>query len=375
VAEPCEREFEVVLEWIAPRPSQQLSASYTATLELVYHGVEENPVGAAADWTETTALSPTPPGPVASAATAAEQIVLDDDHWAASRHVVLTASEVARGGELVALLDWRLSGDTKSVVRVTIDPDEPGVETVAGEAFAFDPFEGCASNGECRRGLTVLFELEAAPAGTTEDLRWSLEVRAGFPAEDVVPDGVELSAIVDRAASATSDDPNLVEMATGRMELSLPTAPTPTIAVLAPATGLRSASVSVTLRANRASLPLDGFGGLPPTARATLTVASPHEVSVDVQVRSADGVETGASVKDDQSRPASSVVLNPLRSCSLGQPCTRTLIITATALGPPDDAPDVVKVEWDLRVFLAYPGLDAVPRGADLELIVDPEDG
>jgi len=366
VAEPCEVAFEVVIEWLAPRDGAPMPVSYAAAVEIVYQDIEENPTGATAAWTEITALRPSPPGPIATASTDREQIVLDDNRWVAARHVVLTSSAAARDGELFALVDWDVSQATAGQVRVSVDLDAPGQDPPSSDAF--DPFEDCPSNGECVRGLTILFELDRAPAGTTAVVSWSIELRAGFPGFDDAPDAAALTAAVDGEAEATADDPTDAEHLDGGIELI------GSDAEVAPAAGVevRRGTLTVTIRANRASLPPGGFDGLPPAGRAIITVTAPVDASVDVQVEGAAGVEDGASEKLSPTRPSASLVVNPLASCRLNRQCTRVMTMTVTTVGAATEIAAVTAVDWDLDVLVVYPGLESVPAQGELDVSVEP---
>jgi hypothetical protein len=366
VAEPCEVAFEVTIEWLAPRDGARMPVSHTAGVEILFHDVEENPTGATAAWTELTALSPSPPGPIATASTDREQIVLDDERWVAARHVVLTSSAVARDGELLALVDWGVTQAEVHQVRVSVDLDAAGLDPRSGDSF--DPFEDCPSNGECERGLTVRFELDGAPAGTTAVVSWSIELRAGFPGLDDVPDAAVLTATVDGQAEATADDPTDTEHLAGVVDLIGPDAE------VAPAAGveIRRAALTVTIRANQASLPPDGFDGLPPTGRAIITVTAPVRASVDVQVTGAGGVEMGVSGKLSPARPSASLVFNPIASCRLSRQCSRVVTITVTTTGAANAATEVTAVDWDLTVLVAYPGLESLPAQGELDMSVQP---
>jgi len=369
VAEPCEREFEVTIEWTDPRAEFPTSASYAVDLEIVYPDVETNPAGATAALTTSASFAPAPAGPVVTSATEREQIVLDEDSWAAARHVTLMASQAALGGEIVAHVDWAVTQAPKSAVRVTILPDEQSADQPTLDP-AFDPFASCAGEGDCERGVTVVFELDGPPS--TAVVAWTLGLTAGFPARDAVPDGADLAAVIDHAVSVTAGSPRLTAEAAGTLRLPAPE-PSGSPVTEAPTRG-RHASVTVTAHANAAALPIDTVGAQHPLARAVLSVTATGlgDGAADLVIRGADATAE-AVMKLSGQRPTASVPLNPLRGCARGTPCDRSFTITLNVSGKKGGAPGAVEIGWTLSLALPYPDAIAIPSGAEVTLSAEPE--
>jgi hypothetical protein len=133
--------------------------------------------------------------------------------------------------------------------------------------------------------------------------------------------------------------------------------------------------VTLTIRASPASLPSGAFGGLRPPAIGVLTLRAAGEVSVEIRVDGdGDGADAFAARKLIADDLETSVLLHPLRSCALNRWCTTVVTISATTANPARADDSSVAVEWRLDLTLPYPGLDAVPAGADLEILVDADD-
>ena len=371
VAEPCEREFEVTLEWAEPREEIPTTAAYTAELEITYPEVEHNPDGASATWATTADLLAAPAGPLVSATTDREPVVLDDDAWAAARHVTITASEAARTGELLARVDWEVTQAQQSNVLVTIVPDEATLSELE-DGILRDPFVGCPADGACERGFTVTFELEGAPMGTSAVVGWTGELRAAFPAEAAPPGGARVSIDVDGTTAVTTTTPALSAAASGSLVIPGPDA-SPTAEQAAPAPGLaRRASVRVTVEANAAALPIDELGTPFALSRVVLIAdSSAIRGNADISVVTDDG-RPMAVAKVSPGGPGASVTLNPLRSCARGAPCERSVTITLTVYQASEESGEPMEVDWSLDAVIPYPDLDAVPDGASLDLTVEP---
>ena len=355
VAEPCAVEFEVVLELTSP--DQELSlASFDAVAEIVYEEVEVNPDGASASWTETSAMTTEPPGAVETASTDPEHLTLDEGGFAVSRHVLVGASEAARSGETTFVLDVGPSRPSPGRVLVTLDPDTPGQDATA-DGGPIDPFADCPSNGRCERGLMVTFLLTGERQLQPSTFEWHAAVRAASPAADAVPAGAALDIVVDDKAAVTETTPRIVGSLSGSV---------PGDALPGTVSGGDIFTVEVLVDVSAGALPVRGFSGMPVTALATLPLGSDREGSANVEVVSGDVVEAVGSVKYGPDR-SGELLFNPLRTCAMGRACVREVILNLTPLNVGD--PAAADVIWGLDLEIAYPALDEVPLGADVELV------
>jgi hypothetical protein len=345
VAEPCERELEVSVEWLAP-DSTSLGVTVNARLEMVYHEREVVPDGARIAIEQGTTMAPVPAGPTIRAATEQELIVLDTEHWAAARHVVLTASEAARRGEVLAFLDQRVSQLPVRDVSVTVVPDGAPDEIIRPDE-PIDAFATCPETGECSRTFTVRFELRWAERGASASVRWSMGARATFPDADEVPRDASLSAQVNGQTDATTEASSVGTSASGEFEAD------------------GHAQVSIRIQANAASLPHAGFGYLTPAARAVLTLRSTGYATVIVDVKEEGTIGTSRVLNEGGE---AHVFVNPLKSCAYQQACTRTLTINVTT-GRPDGSAGTAEVSWELDLAIAYPAADAAPPNAQVSLV------
>lgn len=356
VAEPCEVEFDVVLEWASP-VDDTLATSFIAELEIIYHEVEQNPDGASASWSETSELAGEADGPFVSATTEPERVTLDESAWAVSRHVMVAASEAARTGVISVLvgIDGTLGGSNR--VLVTVLPDGPG-QAAIGVDEPFNPFADCPSNDRCERGLTVTFELDGESQEKPAIFEWQTEIRAAFPATQAVPDGATVEAAVDSSVALSDTTPQLVESLAGSIALALD-----------PTAGGSSTVVTLRIDVSAGGLPVRGFAGVPATSLAKLSLASAREARVEIGVDAGDlGVDVG-TLKIGPDRPGT-LLFNPLRSCALERACSRWVTARVTAEEAEDQSP--FEVTWALDLEVAYPGLSEVPASVDLTLLVDP---
>ncbi|MGH2489353.1 MAG: hypothetical protein ACRDFR_07035 [Candidatus Limnocylindria bacterium] len=351
VAEPCERELEISLEWLAP-DSTSLTASVQANLEMVYHEREEAPAGAEVGITPSVAMAPQPAGPAIRSATEQELIVLDAEHWAAARHVVLTASEAARGGRLLAFLDQRVGQIPLRDVSVTIIPDAAPYETLTPDA-PIDAFGSCPDAGECSRGFTVRFELRWAEVGAAASVHWSMGARASFPDADEVPPDALLTAQVDGRTDATLDGASISATASGTFEAD------------------GHAQVSIRIDANSLALPRTAFGYLPPAGHAVLRLTSTGFANVVVSVSQEETVGTGRVLSEEAA--TARIFVNPLKTCAYENACARSLVINVTT-GRPDGSAGTAEISWELDLGIAYPDLQTAPTNAQI-LVAPPRDG
>lgn len=350
VAEPCERELEVSVEWLAP-DSTSLTANVQAGLSIVYHEREEPPEGATVAITPSAEMTAGPGVPTVRAATERELIVLDAEHWAAARHVVLTASEAARGGQLVAFLDHRVGQIPVRDVSVTIIPDDAPEETVEPDV-PIDVFDSCPDSGDCSRGFTVRFELRWAEVTAAASVQWSMGARASFPDADEVPPDAQLTAEIDGRTDANLDGARASATASGSFEVD------------------GSAQVSIAIRANRAALPGHAFGHLAPASRAVLTLTANGYADVGVRVSEEETIGTRRVLSEEAS--TGHVFVNPLKECPVDDPCTRTIVVNVTTgqSGGPR-AVESTEISWQLDLGIAYPGLDQAP--ADARISITPQ--
>jgi hypothetical protein len=318
-----------------------------ATLEMVYHEREVVPDGARIALEQGTTMAPVPAGPTIRAATEQELIVLDSEHWAAARHVVLTASEAARRGEVLAFLDQRVSQLPVRDVSVTVVPDGAPDEILRPDE-PFDAFATCPETGECTRSYTVRFELRWAEQGASAAVQWSMGARATFPDADTVPNEASLSAQVDGRTDATADASSVGTSASGEFEAD------------------GSAQVSIRIQANGSAVPRSGFGHLTPAGRAVLTLRSTGYATVVVNVKEEQTIGT-SRVLDEGGQ--AHVFVNPLKACAYQEACTRTLTINVTT-GRPDGSAGTVDISWELDLAIAYPAAEAAPPDAQVSLVV-----
>lgn len=345
VAEPCERELEISLEWLAP-DSTSLSASVQANLEIVYHEREEPPDGAEVAITPAAEMTAQPAGPAIRSATEQELIILDAKHWAAARHVVLTASEAARDGQVLAFLDQRVSQIPVRDVSVTIIPDDAPDEILPFDE-PIDAFGSCPGSGECSRGFTLRFELRWAESRAVASVQWSMGARASFPDADEVPPGALLTAQVDGRTDAALDGALAEATASGAFEAD------------------GHAQVSIRIEANSSALPGHAFGHLPPTGHALLRLTSTGYANVVVTVSEEEQVGTARVLSEEAA--TAEIFVNPLKSCPYDQPCTRTIVINVTT-GRPDGSAGTAEISWELDLGIAYPDLQRAPPDAEISI-------
>lgn len=356
-AEPCGAELEVSVEWLGAGRGTPGQVTLNATLEITYHGVQDVPQGATAMLAGVQPLAPAAPGPSVAAQTPDEQIVLDRDHWAAARHVRLSASEAALDGTTLAFLDHAIGQvERDQAVLVSIVPDEDPGQTL-DPATPFDPFAGCDRGAPCERGFTIRYELSMVDAETVAAIRWSFGARSAFPDDDAVPAGAELAAVVDGTADATTDAPTVAESLSGTLSFARDPE-----RERFPTDGFR-----LVVEVPPAALEPGGFGGLPPAARAILTVRGAVDGYLSVRVTAEEERAQDFGRRWTAAEGGTSLLLNPLRDCQAGIVCSRTIHVSISPT-PTDDVAGPVEITWELDVVLAYPALDEVPRLALLEL-------
>lgn len=354
--EPCETEVGVSVEWLGAARGMSGEVRVSTTLEVVYDGVQEIPAGATAGLQPGAALAPAAPGPSLTAQTDDEQFVLDRDHWAAARRVRLTATPAALEGRTLAFLDHAVGQLDGGHLLVTVIPDEDRGETL-DPATPFDPFAGCERSAPCERGFTIRFELSLVDPQAVATIRWSFGARSAFPADDGLPPGAELAAIVDGVADATTDVPAVTESLSGSISFARDAErgrfPTERFRLL--------------VEVPAGALPPDAFGGLPPAARAVLTVRGAVDGYLSVRLEPSDERLQDAGRQWTAAEGGAGLLLNPLRECEVGIACTATIWVSISPAAA-EGVAGPVEISWDLDVVLAYPALDAVPRPAMLEL-------
>ena len=358
VAEPCEVEFEVVLELTSHEQDLRPAASFVAELEIIYEEVEHNPDGASASWTETSALMSEPDTALETAATDPERITLDEGAFAVSRHVLVGASEAARGGTTSVVVNADATRPTPGRVLVTVQLDGPG-QVAVGAGEPIDPFADCPSNDRCEHGLTVTFQLIGERHEQPATFEWNAEVRAVFPTAEAVPAGAAVDVAIDSATEVTETTPRLIEGLGGSFALD---------GADDQASGVETTTVTLRIDVSVGALPARGFAGMPATSLATLALRSETEGSVQVVVVGGDAGESVGTVEYGPDR-SGEVVFNPLGTCMLARACVREVMLSITPLGAADDAAEVT---WGIDLEIAYPGLDEVPLGANVDLFVDP---
>ena len=353
IEEPCEREFEVTLTWLDPRPGASVLVSFSASVEVVYEELRTLPVGAAAEW-----LTPAPFGAVAvegavAASTEGEQLVLDDDHPAAARHVELFASSAARAALLSAFIESNVTQARPTEVRVSIMPDdaEPGDEPVDPEVLdPFDPFVGCPGDGDCSTGVTVLFELAASEPGVVAVVDWSLHAAAIFADGDEVPAAAELTAAVDDFVNWGPEVATVTELATGSFD--------------------PRSSVTIEVIANAAALDQHALAGVRPQAIAILTVDGAP--SIDLAIDGDPLVPMpGGGAYTHLHAAGESAVFYPLRHCRFDEECIGEIWLSTAGntVPTPGAGEEPLMVEWSLDLVLPYPG-GTPPEGANLRISI-----
>lgn len=366
VAEPCQREFEVTFEWANPEPGAVQQGSFRAIAEVVYQEMEKNPDGATANWSESTSFVSSPIGPSVSVATEPERVTLDGDQPVIIRHAVLTASESARSGRTAVFVDSSVTQSSPDSVRVILLPDTPTDGDATANGRAIDPFADCSA-GLCERGVTILIERAEGDPDAIAVVEWSLRVHATFTDESGVPDGAELSAAVDRVIDVDSGTPALTATSSGRLEPGPDESGT-----------LRSFS-RVVIQANRASLGSGVAPGVPPLAIGILRLEASDDATVDLMVpgrdQPTDVYRTLKLGRTSAAGTSGSMLVYPLHSCEPDSECTVEISLSATTVTPAAaDADRAATVEWSLRVEVLYPGLDALPSGADVAIDVFVDD-
>lgn len=354
--EPCETEVDVLVEWLGASRGTISEVRVSTTLEVVYDGIQELPQGATAGLQLGAALAPAAPSPSLTAQTDDEQIVLDRDHWAAARHVRLTATPAALEGHTLAFLDHAVGQLDDGHLLVTVIADEDRGE-VLDPAAPFDPFAGCERGAPCERGFTIRFELSMVDAEAVATIRWSFGARSAFPEVDAVPDGAELAATVADVADATTDAPAIEESLSGTLSF----ARDPERGRF-PTEGLR-----LVVDVPPSALPAGAFGGLPPAARAILTVRGAVDGYLSVRVDADEERAQDVGAQWLAADGGATVLLNPLRHCQVDVACVATLDVSISPR-PTDDVAGPIEITWQLDVVLAYPALEDVPRLARLEL-------
>jgi hypothetical protein len=366
VAEPCQREFDVTLEWHDPQPGTTHRVTFVATLRVVYGGVESNPDGATARWSDTTPFASAPTGPVLSAGTSPERVTLDRAHPAALRHVVLSVPELPESARTAAFIrSTPTASDGHAAVRFILIPDAPAANEGVASDSVIDPFVNCPPTGTCERGVTVLIELAEREPDVAAAIEWSLQAEAELPPATPVPERGKLSALVDRAVDVGSDTPRITATASG---------------TLAPGPGTNTAVRSFTrarIAADDASFRLGDSGELPPPAVGVLTLTAADEATIDVHVSGSHGtIDAYPLVTLGPSRPSATVLVYPVRWCDEMAACYAEIDLSANAATPAaaDTAP-VVNVHWDLDLTVFYPGLERAPANARLRIDVSADHG
>jgi hypothetical protein len=214
----------------------------------------------------------------------------------------------------------------------------------------FDPFAGCPTDAACDRGFTVRFELAMTESRSLATVRWSFGARVAFPEDEAVPAGAALGARVDASADAALGAPSLRESVSGTF-------------VFVPDEEGRMVGQGIQLdvEASAAALQPLAFGGLPPTARAVLTLRGTADAAASVYLESDEERYATGSRKLPGPTGEATFLFNPLRDCDIGISCTRTIRLNVSALPPAEGITAPIEIGWELDVVLAYPALDEVP--------------
>jgi hypothetical protein len=363
VAEPCQREFEVTFEWLDPQPAMIQRGSFEATVRIVYDRVEDNPEGATAGWSDTTAFAPAPAGPVLSAGTSPERLTLDRAHPAALRHVVLSSPELPESARTAAFIrSSPTASGAEAAVRFILIPDDPADDAASDNAI--DPFVTCPETGSCERGVTVLIELAEFEPDVTAAIEWSLEVQAELPPATAIPERGKLSALVDQSVDVGRETPAITASASGTLE------PGPD------ASGTVRAFTRAIIAAEDANFRLGGSGGLPPLGVGVLTLRAVDDAIIDVHVSGSHGtIDAYPSLALGPSGQSATLLVYPFRWCDGKVSCTAEIDLSATKATPAlADTLPVVSVDWNLDLQVFYPGLEEPPSGAQVRIDVRVDD-
>lgn len=360
VAEPCQRAFEVTLEWLHPEAGASRRGAFRAMSRIEYEQVETNPEGASARWSITSDFAPAPGGPLVSAETGQERLTLDREHPAALRHVVLTASGIAEAARSVAFVRSSL---TEPAVRFTIVPDDGGPDA-ATDAAAVDPFVDCPETGVCETGVTVLIELDAVEPASSATVDWSLQAQAEFPEAKVPSADARLSAVVDQAVDVDSDTTAISTHASGRLE------PGPE------EVGTLGSFARIVISLEDAALRQEWTdSAFRPPAVGLLSVRATDDATIGLHVAGDEGTTYAyPSLTLGPTRLPGAVLVYPFATCDPGADCTVALWLSATTATPASAAsPSTVTVDWDLDLDVYYPGATP-PLGAQVQIDVTVDD-
>lgn len=364
VAEPCQREFEVTLEWVAPQPGTVRRSDFTARAEITFEGVETNPAGASGSWRQTADFAPAPGAPVLSAGSVPERVTLDRAHPAAARHVVLRASDLAQSTQTAVFVRSSVTPSGEEGARITLVPDDPADGGRTPADVPINPFGRCPARGDCERGISVLIELAVEP-DTKVVVEWSLRAQAEFSIAGGIPDGAELSAVVDGSVDVGPETPAVTASASGTLETD------------SNMTGSVRSTTRIAITADGATLRRDGYAALPAPAVGVLTVRAADDVWVYVVVQHAGGSpDVLQGLKLGPSETSATVLVYPLRSCDGLGACTAevTLSVSVNATPAATAGDRVVTVVWDLDLTVFYPGLSRPPDGARVRIDVHADD-
>jgi hypothetical protein len=314
----------------------------------VYAEVRTLPVGAAATWLTTAPFDAVAIEGAVAASTEGEQLVLDDDHPAAARHVELFASSAARAALLSAFIESNVTQARGPVVRVSIMHDDagPGDEPVDPEVLdPFDPFAGCPGDGDCSTGVTILFELAATEPGVVAVVDWSLHVAAVFADGDEVPADAELTAAVDDFVDWGPEVATISDHATGSFDAL--------------------SSTTIEIIANAAAMDPDALAGVRPQAIAILTIEGAP--GIDVYVDGDPLVPMPGGGTNVNLAAGDSAVFYPMRHCLFAAECIGEIYLSGAGntLPTPGEGEESLMIEWSLDLVLPYPG-GTPPDGATL---------
>ncbi|HTE66254.1 MAG TPA: hypothetical protein VK736_08345 [Candidatus Binatia bacterium] len=364
VAEPCQREFEVTFEWLDPQPDTIQRGSFDATVRIDYNGVEKNPEGATAIWSDTVAFTPAPVGPLLSADTSPERLTLDRGQPIAVRHATLTATNIPQSARTAAFIDSSAADSGSPAVRFSLIPDDSGDGAGGTSDSAIDPFANCPETGECKRGVTILIQLAELDPDMAAAIEWSLRAQAEFPGATATPDGARLSAVVDQSTDVGPETPVIKTSASGTLE------PGPD------ASGTVRSFTRIMVVADDAAFRLGGSGAMPPLAVGVLTIEAVGDATVDIHVAGSHGtIDAYPSLTLAPSQRSATVLVYPLRWCDGDAACTAEIDLSANKANPAmADTLPVATVEWNLDLQTFYPGLEEPPNGAQVRIDVHVDD-
>lgn len=230
----CRAEYELILEWVDPRPGPEVTVVVESNALVQIEGPETLPVGA------TTRLEASRPVavevPLVSDAVDG-RATLDAAHPLAMWSVLVDAD----AGAIPAPLEWPIESRGTFVATITAGPegrateygDGPGAAIVLIPAdgpelvpeggstprLAFDPFGGCRPAEPCRHRFTVVARWFAVDPTVTAAIAWHLDAGIVYHGDIGPGPGAAVSATVGGETLVSSDGAGLTATLEGTATL------------------------------------------------------------------------------------------------------------------------------------------------------------